>query len=572
MSRSSESVTRGERVSSGAGRVPSDSEPITTSAPISGLWLVFSFLAFAIYLPALDGPFLSDDLIYLVMNPWVETLSFESIVAIFDPTGEARFQGANYAPLTLLAHALERSLFAEDTFGYHAINVVIHALNAALLARLLAATGAGSTPAMLGGLLFLVHPGNVEAVAWISQLKTSGALAFCLGSLLLLPRHPAWSTLLFGMGLLTKASAIMALPVAAALVWSRCEAWPRTRSAWGWLAGWLVSFLLYSVPQYSAIHPRGSVVVAAYADVWTHLYTIASIGVHYLVMAFTTVGIAHAQEHDAVGSIFDPWVLSSIPLAAFFLWRIAISLRRRQVEAAYWLGAAFAFGPVSQLVPFSYPIANRYLYFLLPGLIGGTLFLLRDAKAKCSSLGALPSGSSGMAARRASGVLVLLLATLLGVTAAQRARLWTDQSLLSADSATRFPNGRSALMLEARRAARSGDAARAVAQLRAAATLGRDHFQTLLLDSAFASIADDPAFRGFVYESAGRYIELVHSYRRPTQAELGAISVAHFARGELDEAERALERAVERGGLAAPRLAEDLEALRELRSARRSRR
>ncbi len=558
-------TSRRDQVAAEYGSEALGAGPGAAPVPSAGLWAAFSLIAFAIYLPALGGPFISDDLIYIVMNPWTESISIESVFGIFDPTGEARFQGANYAPLALLASAIERAVFSDNTLGYHAVNVLIHALNAVLLVRLLVAAGAGSTPSILGGLLFLVHPGNVEAVAWISQLKTSGALAFCLGSLLAMRRHPAWSALLFVMGLLTKASAVMALPMAAALVWSRCEGWKRNRTSWIWLAGWLAAFLLYGIPQYTAIHPRGSVVVAAYEDAWVHLYTIASIGVHYLVMASTTIGVAHAQEHLPARSFFDPWVLSAIPLAVILVWRIALTLRRRQPEAAFWLGAAFAFGPVSQLVPFSHPIANRYLYFLLPGLIGGGLFAFLDAARSLSRSGVAARRLPPVLARRIVGVAAVAVAIALGLSAAQRAHLWTDQSLLSADSARRFPSGRSALILEARQAARSGDAPRAVSRLNEAATLGRDHFQTLLFDSAFAPIAGDPTFRGFVYESAGRYIELVRSYGRPTQAELGAISVAHFERGELDEAESALERAVERGGIAGPRLAEDLESLRALR-------
>ena len=186
-------------------------------------WLLASALALVIYGPALHGPFISDDALFLVGNPFTATLSPENVLVMFDPWGEAR-TASNYAPLHLLASALELRIFGDDTLGYHVVNVLIHALNAALLFRLLLTSRLPPALAALGALFFLVHPANVEAVAWISQLKTNGALAFTLGAVLAFRRHPGIATALFLAGLLTKASAAAALPMAAALAcWRQCN-------------------------------------------------------------------------------------------------------------------------------------------------------------------------------------------------------------------------------------------------------------------------------------------------------------------------------------------------------------
>jgi len=531
------------------------------SAPglILRVWPFFSLLALGLYWQALDGPFISDDMMYIVVNPWTETLSFERVAGIFDPTGEARFSVVNYAPLALLASAVERAVFWDNPLGYHVVNVLVHALNATLLAALLVRAGLALTPALFGALLFLVHPGNVEAVAWISQLKTLGALAFALGSLLAFGRHPMWATLLFVAGLLTKASAAMALPMATALVWCRAKG-PGTRTAWAWLACWLVLFLLYSVPQTSAIHPRGTVEVPAYEDAWVHLRTIASVGVHYLVTAYTALGVAHAKEHPPVFSMLYPWWLAAIPLTAFFVWRIATSLRRRELEGVYWIGAAAAFAPVSQFLPFSHPIADRYLYFLLPGLLGGTLLLVYGLTPRLRQMALLDPPWLRRAGALALTALLLTFANL----TVQRARLWTDQTLLMADSARSFPAGRVALVIQARRHAQAGDAAQAVTRLREAVALGHDQFQVLMFDQGLAPIAHDPLFRGLIGDLAGRYIERVESLDRPTTGELGAVSRAHFERGEFDAALTTLERAANRGGVPGRVFAEELEHLHAL--------
>ena len=79
-------------------------------------WLGAALLAFAIYWPALYGPFISDDALFIVLNPWTASLSPENLLEMFHPWGDAR-AAANYAPLHLLASAVERRLFWDDTFG-----------------------------------------------------------------------------------------------------------------------------------------------------------------------------------------------------------------------------------------------------------------------------------------------------------------------------------------------------------------------------------------------------------------------------------------------------------------------
>ena len=77
-------------------------------------------------------------------------------------------------------------------------------------------TGIPGRAALAGGLFFLVHPANVEAVAWASQLKTLAALSLSLLALLGLRRWPPAALSLFALALLAKASALAALPMAAA--------------------------------------------------------------------------------------------------------------------------------------------------------------------------------------------------------------------------------------------------------------------------------------------------------------------------------------------------------------------
>jgi protein O-mannosyl-transferase len=500
------------------------------------LWLLagFAALAFAIYWPAIDGPFVSDDFLYLVGHPYTSPLSWQNVREILDPWGHAKLYAANYAPIHLLLSALELHIFADALPGYHGVNVAIHALNAWLLSVWLRRAGLDTAVAAAGGLLFLVHPANVEAVAWVSQLKTNAAHAFALGAILTWRRRPPIALVLFTASLLTKATALFALPTAAALAWC---AWsePEARRAARWLPAWLAVALLHSIPEYASFAHLGAVEVEAFADPWVHLRTIAAIGARYLVMAATGWGVSAYQEPAPALSWLDPWWLLALPLGALLLWRLVDTLRRRSVEGVFWISAAAAFAPVSQLFPFLNPVADRYLYHVLPGLIGGALFAARGLYARKPARTAL-----------AAAACAALLAS--SFVSWQRAALWQSETKLLLDAARHYPDGGTAHYLRARSAAQQGDVATAVASLRIAARSGIDRFGTLERDPGLAPIRETPEFRELVRELALRWIELAKKRGYVTQPELRMLGLAHVARGELAEAVDAFERALAAGG------------------------
>jgi hypothetical protein len=514
------------------------------------LWLLagFAALAFAIYWPALDGPFVSDDFLYLVGHPYTSPLSWQNVREILDPWGHAKLYAANYAPIHLLLTALELHIFADALPGYHGVNVAIHALNAWLLALWLRRAGLDVAAAAAGGLLFLVHPANVEAVAWVSQLKTNAAHAFALGAILTWRSVPPLALGLFAAALLTKATALFALPTVAALAWC---AWPEpdARRAARWLPAWLAVALLHAIPEYSSFAHLGAVEVEAYADPWVHLRSVAAIGARYLAMASTGWGVSTYQEPAPALSWLDPWWLAALPLGALLLWRLVYTLARRNVEGAFWLSAAAAFAPVSQVFPFLNPIADRYLYDILPGLIGGSLLAAR---------GLLARRPVRQAAGAAAGVALVVFAAF----AWTRAALWQSETKLLLDAARHYPDGGTAHYLRARSAAQQGDVAAAVASLRIAAKSGIDRFGVLERDPGLAPIRETPEFRALVRDLAQQWIELAERRGYRTQPELRMLGIAHVARGELEDAVRAFEGALAAGGPLSAVVREELEQAR----------
>ena len=104
---------------------------------------------------------------------------------------------------------------------------------AALLVPLLRRSGLPAVTALVGGAFFLLHPANVEAAAWISQVKSTASLSFALLALLALERRPALATACFAAALLAKNKNPSDADIDAAMAGNicRCGTYVRVRAA-----------------------------------------------------------------------------------------------------------------------------------------------------------------------------------------------------------------------------------------------------------------------------------------------------------------------------------------------------
>ncbi len=524
----------------------------------AALFLAFAVAAIAVYARALRGGFVSDDIGYVLGNPYIHGLTASNLLAILDPLGPAAAHTANYAPVHLLLHALGWQLFGADVLGHHLVNVVLHAGVSTLLAAFFVRTGASFAAAAAAAALFLVHPANVEAVAWIFQLKTIVSVGLAVGALLLESRRPGIACALFGLALLTKIHAAFALPVAAVLIWTDAPGTAPSRVVRArWLALWTALLAVVLVPELFAFERLGHAALSAPDGPAEQVRWMGAIAGRYLVMATTSWGVSAFHQPDASDSWLDPWFLlggaSGVAIAARAIW----ALRRRRVEAACWVWAVAAFVPVSQLLPFLYPMGDRYLYAVLPGLLGAGL---------CALHGAL--GDAGI--RRVAALLAAGVILAFGVRSAERARIWQSDVTLSIDAAAHYPDGIPANMLRAHGAAMRGEVDVAVTALRAAHVRGFDRFMDLMTSPVFQSLRNDPGFRQVLREIAGGWMRSVEGRTSLTASELRVLGLAHVAREEWSPAVERLEQAVAAG--AGAEAQQELSRARELlRAAERAR-
>ena len=129
-------------------------------------------LGIFIYWPALNGDWLWDDRDLIADNALIRDSQglwkiWLQPSVMFD-----------FLPLKISVEWIEWRLFGEDTLGYHLVSLSLHLTSVFLLWRLFCKLGLRC--AWLGALIFLVHPVQVESVAWIAELKNTLSLPFFL--------------------------------------------------------------------------------------------------------------------------------------------------------------------------------------------------------------------------------------------------------------------------------------------------------------------------------------------------------------------------------------------------------
>jgi hypothetical protein len=241
---------------------------------------------------------------------------------------------------------------------------------------------------------------------------------------------------------------------------------------------------------------------------------------------------------------------------AFVAWRMLASARSRSPELAWWVWALVSYAPVSQVFPFLYPLADRYLYFILPGLIGGALLAGHAGLAR-----ALPAAAARRRASLAAVGLAVALCASFALHAHRRAGIWKYAATLMADAARHYPDGVAAALIRTRTAAQQGDGAAAAAALQSAVDRGYNRFEQIYSDPGFDPVRRHPAFRAVVDEIAADRIARVESREHPTQAELRMAAHAHIVRGEYEQARAVLRRALALGGARDDAIRRDLDQL-----------
>lgn len=290
-------------------------------------------------------------------------------------------------PLRELTYIPEYKLFGDKPAGYRVQQLLWHGANGFLLVLLLQALGVETMAALLAGLLFLVHPLQVESVANISHRKELLALFFCLATLFLYRRllasegkkrlvFAAAGLGTFGLSLLANQTAISfpAVLVLYELLFVPKERrflvrYPLLAGACAAIAAGGAFYLLrglFTADQLLTVYSKNNFVASkSYYPLF--MGVMKSFG-FYLSKILVPIGLAPEYAVKFSEDFFQPAAWGGMALLVA-LAAVGVAAARKAPLLSFGLGwFLILYLPVSNLVPAGYMIADRYLYMPLAGI------------------------------------------------------------------------------------------------------------------------------------------------------------------------------------------------------------
>ena len=487
--------------------------------------LLLAFATLLVYLPVVHCDFVNfDDQVYVTENPHVQAgLTLSGIRWAF-----TSFHAANWHPLTWISHMLDCELFGLNPAAHHFVNVLFHAVNAALLFVLLLRLTGALWPAAFVAALFAWHPLHVESVAWISERKDVLSTFFALLALLGYAKYAKkncrpgfWFALLFFSLSLMAKPMLVTLPFVLLLL----DFWPLQRFNHSTIQRLLVEKIpFFALTAISCVvtyvaQRHGAAVMTLEQLSFDVRFENALIAYgRYLLDAVWPLNLAvlyplpnhlhwiHAAAATATAALF---------VISWLAWRTRNS---RTYFIIGWLWFLGTLVPVIGLVKVgSMALADRYTYFPLIGIFIAVAFGARDLAARFQILKKIFPAAA-----------ILILAACVMLTERQL-QFWRDsETLFRRALAVTQDNGNAHINLGAA-LEMSGRQTEALAEYREAARLADDNL------NAHFDIAN-------LLAKTGRATDALPEYRRaialdPNAANLhNGLGTALADLGEFSEA------------------------------------
>ncbi|MCE5240035.1 tetratricopeptide repeat protein [bacterium] len=363
------------------------------------LVLALSALVFA---QVAGHDFLSwDDDVFFYQNPNLQPPTAASLRAVWTGPYAHLYAPVTYTAWWLLARAggatAANGLWAVPPAVYHVANLVVHLATIALAYLLLLMLTRSPWAAGVGAMLFGLHPLQVEAVAWGSELKDLLGGCFGLLALLLYVRartggtpvggvpvgcadtspssSPPWTssgaatyalaTLAFVLAVLSKPNLVAVPLVALAVDWLLLRTPPRRVLVR--VVPWLALAAVHAFLT-RAVQPPSPLLTL---PLWLRLFVAGDALAFYLAKLVWPLKLA-ADYGRTPQAVIGHWWGYATWLAPAALLVLAVVLRRRSrwaLPGLLWFG--FALLPVLGLLPFDFQQystpADHYAYLAMCG-------------------------------------------------------------------------------------------------------------------------------------------------------------------------------------------------------------
>lgn len=400
--------------------------------------------------------FVYDDNANILRNPWIRDLAllgraFESHVAAFDPNTNTSF----YRPFMHVINAASYALFGFRALGFHAVNLAFHAAVSlcvfVLLRRCCGRMSSSTrnlprpalrqgTGALIGAVLFAVHPIHTEPVAWLAGITDLSYTLFVLLSLLA-ATSPGTSRAtrlvvapaLFFISMLCKEPAVVLLPVLGVAIATRADLADssRRRTALVQLSTFLAAGVLYFVLRARALGGFAGSDRRVEASAWEGIATgIALLG-EYLRKLIIPTNLSPMHDFQLVNS----WIDQRLWVGIVALAVIAAGAVRFARNPEVMLGLSLLVLPL---------LPTLYLPALGEGLFAERYLYLPSAGAALLVALAFDSLAAHSTVRRIAAVASAAAALAYAYSTFDRNAVWRSDLSLWEDTAPKVPRRASA--------------------------------------------------------------------------------------------------------------------------------
>jgi protein O-mannosyl-transferase len=351
-------------------------------------------VAFEVYWPAIHGPFLLDDTYLTYMRPDAAFIPFRDWLRQTRPLLFSTFW-LNY-----------QQSGAQETFGYHAVNVLLHFFNSILTflaaRRVLSWTGSEESRTRILSFfaagLFLLHPLQTESVSYIASRSETLSVFFVLAALAVyLYRETAVVSV-------PRILALLALFAAAALSKEHTVVLPVLfiLTDYYWRFEFSPSVIWRNWKLYVPIAAGAALSIVALLRVlrgnqsagfqiqgltwYQYFFTECRVIWGYIRLFVVPIGqnldpdVAISRTVTAHGAIFGLTGLLAVTVLAW------IYRRRFPIGSYGWFVFLILLAPTSSFAPLIDPMAERRMYLPFIGLLFITIEFLRRWKTSSNVL------------------------------------------------------------------------------------------------------------------------------------------------------------------------------------------
>lgn len=347
--------------------------------------VIFQFLipvaSLLVYFNTLQNGFVYDDYDYIVKSEFI--ISWKNLLFFLSPKDWKLLSHVDLnRPLMTVSLMFDYSLWGLNPLGYHLTNIILHTVNVFLFYNLIFAVkkGGGNAVALCSSLIFALHPINTEAVNAISYREDLLVTTFFLLSFVFGIKcntnglkNCIPSLIFFFLALLSKEMAVT-LPI---IIFLYHTIYKHQRNKILYL-GYAVLVLLYFIFVF-ILHQKSGIyeqVLKEGISFQNKLGQQAYIFLSYLQLLFLPISL-NADYVIALKSRLDSVIILFVLITTGSL--IVAYLRNRFLTFfAAWFFITLL--PVSNILPLTTPMAERYLYlpsigcFAIIGLTIGYLF------------------------------------------------------------------------------------------------------------------------------------------------------------------------------------------------------